>query len=340
LQAIMASHRPIQFSLKTLLLAVALAATVLGLASWLGSEYFLVLSVGVLFPGVVIAGLAGWLFLENDVVHFGVLGGVIGFLFGFSGAGFGQSVLGGVLLGALAGDVLRDGRREPLFAGQWRRQRQWHLIARRDGVILARLGLAVACLAAFCPLVSFWIAGAVSPDGIDLTQVAGGFWQSVVGEVAWRQAVRPGTYLGDLLWMPAIANWHVIGMLTLCVVICIRLRRRDSEPPVVELSLAHVSTAFALAMLLLSSRLAHHIYDSGHHFSYLSREKIFFGLCFRFGLESAPAIILAPLAALALGPYRGRFLRNHMWLPALAAIGLLNVVLVLLLTGYTFGPLR
>jgi hypothetical protein len=64
-------------------------------------------------------------------------------------------------------------------------------------------------------------------------------------------------------------------------------------------------------------------------------KRYFFELCFWYGLDSAPVIVTAPLVFLALGPYRGRFLRRHVWLPTLAVIGLLNIVLLLGLIGWT-----
>lgn len=337
----MSSHRPIQFSLRTLILVVTLAAAMLWAASWLGGPNVLALSLIVLIPSAAVAGVCGWLFLENDVVHFGVIGAAVGFLFGFLGAGYDQSVLGGVLLGALVGDVLRDGRREPLFAGQWRRRRQWHLICRSDRASLARVALAVACLAAFCPLAGFWVAHALSPAGINLNALAGDFWEFCVREVQLRQSVREGAYFRQQLLMPFVVNWHVLGMLGLCLVLCVRLRRREAEPPVVDLNLAHVSTAFALAILLFSLQVSQGFYYVLTYGGDIGNPKrFFFEMGFWFGWESAPVIVAAPLVALALGPYRGRFLRSHVWLPAVAAIGLLNLILLLVLIGCTLGPLR
>jgi hypothetical protein len=173
-------------------LMVTLAATMLWAASWLGDASALALCFIVLIASAVAAGMGCWLFLENDVVHFGVIGAVVGFLSSFLGAVYYLSVPGGIVLGVIVGDVLSDLRREPLFEGQCRRQRSWQLIARGDRVPLARLALAVACLAALCPLAGFWIANAINPAGIELNALAAEFWKYGVQEWASRQPLLDG----------------------------------------------------------------------------------------------------------------------------------------------------
>ncbi len=335
----MASHPPIQFSLRILLLAVTVMPAMLWAASRLGGLNVLTLSLMVLIASAAAAGVGGWLFLEKDVVRFGAIGAVVGLLFGFLGVRFGESLLGGVLLGVLIGDVLRDCRREPLFAAQWRRTRHWHLIDRCDRVYLSRLALAVACLAALCPLVGFWIAIAISPTGIDWNSLAADFWAHVIREFESQQSVREGAYL-QILPYQCLWNWHVLGMLVLCLVLCIRLRRREAESPVVQLYLGHVSTALALAILLFSFQVSRWLYYVYNFTGDIYPKRFFFDICFYFVWNFAPVILVAPLVPLALWRYRGRFLRNHVWLPALAAIGLLNIIILFVLFGCTAGPLR
>jgi hypothetical protein len=316
-----------------------LAAAVLCLATWLSPERFLALTVAILITSVALAALNACAFLENDTVQFGVIGGLVGLFFGVAGAGYGQSTLGGILLGALIGDTLRDRRREPLFAGQWRRRRRWHLISRRDAVVPARFALAVAVLAAFCPLVCFWGAAGIIPSGVDLNQMACEFCEHVHREANWGWSADPGVLLHQLLVQPLIVNWHVVGMLLLCGVQCFRLRRRAAESPVVELRLAHVSAALGLAMLMLASNLALDICCAINACADVSPKYHFFRISFWLLSETAPIAFLFPLVALALGPHRGRFVRNHIWLPTLGTLGLLNVVFFLVLLGCTFGQL-
>ena len=79
------------------------------------------------------------------------------------------------------------------------------------------------------------------------------------------------------------------------------LRRRDAGPPVVELSLAHVSTALGLVVLVLSSRLAHDTYYRLGVFGNPSPRDLFFEICFWFGLEAAPGVLVAPLVVGGFG---------------------------------------
>lgn len=316
---------------QPLLFAGASLLLVAPLAIMSGGPFFVQLVAVVLLLAALASLVLATTHLERDMVHMGVLGGAVGMALAPAGAA-GLSVACGLLVGALVGDTIRDGRNSQLIHPDQQRLRRWWYRSPGDPGWTNWVCWLGALAGACANVVLVLTAVARIPEDQRIRWL----------DELYADMIGVEQYVPSLLDMTITSLqhvWYVYVLLAVALASVWRLYQRPAEPLEVERQLRRVAVAHGLALLLLAGTAIWNLTGTFNEarVTPAAESEVYQQQCaalMSMLRDTQPALILMMFTMLLLGQHLRRYLLRHGAPLALGIVGSTATLLVFIQSLY------